>query len=31
MSDAIAQCTEAAGAEFEPLLQKSLLRVSHDP
>jgi len=27
MPDAILQCTEAAGAEFEPLLQKSLLRV----
>ena len=27
MSDAILQCTEAAGAEFEPSLQKSLLRV----
>ena len=27
MPDAILQCTEAAGAEFEATLQKSLLRV----
>jgi len=29
MPDAILQCTEAAGAEFEASLQKSLLRVRH--
>jgi len=27
MPDAILQCTEAAGAEYEASLQKSLLRV----
>ena len=29
MPDAILQCTEAAGAEFEASLQKSLLRVRY--